>query len=75
MGYKKVHLQLDSLAAVTAILGNQEEDSRHSRTLNAINELRSRDWEVTISHIFREGIRVADLLATMATPLILVFIC
>ncbi|CAN1243301.1 Putative ribonuclease H protein At1g65750, partial [Linum perenne] len=52
-GYKKVHLQLDSLAAVTAILGNQEEDSRHNRTLDAINELRSRDWEVTISHIFR----------------------
>ncbi|CAN1775308.1 Putative ribonuclease H protein At1g65750, partial [Linum perenne] len=29
MGYKKVHLQLDSIAAVTTILGNQEEDSRH----------------------------------------------
>ncbi|CAN1264100.1 hypothetical protein LINPERPRIM_LOCUS11826 [Linum perenne] len=31
-GYKKVHLQLDSLTAVSAILRNQEEDSRHSRT-------------------------------------------
>ncbi|CAN1772141.1 hypothetical protein LINPERHAP1_LOCUS12114 [Linum perenne] len=63
MGYKKVHLQLDSLAAVTAILGTQEEGSRHGRTLDNIDELRSRDWEVTISHIFREGNRVADLLA------------
>ncbi|CAN1176738.1 Putative ribonuclease H protein At1g65750 [Linum perenne] len=63
LGYKKVHLQLDSLAAVTAILGNQEEDSRHGRTLEAITELRSRNWDVTISHIFREGNRVADLLA------------
>ncbi|CAN1145156.1 Putative ribonuclease H protein At1g65750 [Linum perenne] len=61
--YKKVHLQLDSLASVTTILGNKEEDSRHGRTLDTINELRSRNWEVTISHIFREGNRVADLLA------------
>ncbi|CAN1809534.1 Putative ribonuclease H protein At1g65750 [Linum perenne] len=54
MGYKKVHLQLDSLAAVTAILGDQEEDSRHGRTLESIDELRNRNWEITISHIFRE---------------------
>ncbi|CAN1152490.1 Putative ribonuclease H protein At1g65750 [Linum perenne] len=63
LGYKKVHLQLDSLAAVTAILGEQEEDIRHGRTLESISELRRRNWEVTISHIFREGNRVADLLA------------
>ncbi|CAN1336655.1 hypothetical protein LINPERPRIM_LOCUS37245 [Linum perenne] len=52
MGYKKVHLQLDYQAAVTAILGNQEEESRHSRTLDSINELRNRDWEVIVSYIF-----------------------
>ncbi|CAN1823072.1 Putative ribonuclease H protein At1g65750 [Linum perenne] len=62
-GYKRVHLQLDSLAAVTAILGDQEDDSRHSRTISSIGELRSRQWEVTVSHTFREGNRVADLLA------------
>ncbi|CAN1310897.1 Putative ribonuclease H protein At1g65750, partial [Linum perenne] len=62
MGFMKVHLQLDSMAAVTAILGDQEEDSRHGRTLESILELRSRNWEVTISHTFREGNRVADLL-------------
>ncbi|CAN1185471.1 Putative ribonuclease H protein At1g65750 [Linum perenne] len=60
-GYKKVHLQMDSLAAVTAILGDQEEDSRHGRTLASINELQYRNWEVIISHTFREGNRVADL--------------
>ncbi|CAN1127233.1 Putative ribonuclease H protein At1g65750 [Linum perenne] len=62
-GFKKIHLQLDSLAAITAILGDQEEDSRHGRTLASINELRGRDKEVTISHTFREGNTVADLLA------------
>ncbi|CAN1122705.1 hypothetical protein LINPERPRIM_LOCUS2870 [Linum perenne] len=63
MAYKKVHLQLDSLAAVTTILGNQEEDSIHGRTLDTISELQNRNWEVTISHIFREGNKVTDLLA------------
>ncbi|CAN1782188.1 hypothetical protein LINPERHAP1_LOCUS15704 [Linum perenne] len=42
-GFMKVHLQLDSLAAISAILGGQGEDSRHDRTLDTINELRSRD--------------------------------
>ncbi|CAN1775030.1 Putative ribonuclease H protein At1g65750 [Linum perenne] len=63
MGFMKAYLQLDSMAAVTAILGGQEEDSRHGRTLEYIYELRSRNWEVTISHTLREGNRVADLLA------------
>ncbi|CAN1263254.1 Putative ribonuclease H protein At1g65750 [Linum perenne] len=61
--HKKVHLQFDSLAAVTAILGDQEEDSIHGRMLDTINELRSINWEVTISHIFRESNHVVDLLA------------
>ncbi|CAN1126972.1 Putative ribonuclease H protein At1g65750 [Linum perenne] len=62
-GYRKVHLQLDSLAAITAILGHSEEDSRHGRTLDSIKELRMRNWDVTITHTFREGNMVADLLA------------
>ncbi|CAN1787168.1 Putative ribonuclease H protein At1g65750 [Linum perenne] len=61
-GFKKIHLQLDSLAGITTIVGDQEKDSRHGRTLDSINELRGRDWEVTISHTFREGNTVADLL-------------
>ncbi|CAN1172061.1 hypothetical protein LINPERHAP2_LOCUS29955 [Linum perenne] len=43
MGYKKVLLQLDFLEAVTAILGNLEEDSKHGRTHEAISELHSRN--------------------------------
>ncbi|CAN1851844.1 Putative ribonuclease H protein At1g65750, partial [Linum perenne] len=62
-GFKKIHLQLDSMADIEAIRGDPGEDSRHGRTLDSINELLSRDWEVTISHTFREGNSVADLLA------------
>ncbi|CAN1822044.1 Putative ribonuclease H protein At1g65750, partial [Linum perenne] len=63
MGFRRIHLQLDSQAAISAIRGGQDEDSRHSRTLNSINELLCRAWDVTISHTFREGNTVADLLA------------
>ncbi|CAN1766290.1 hypothetical protein LINPERHAP1_LOCUS9897 [Linum perenne] len=35
----------------------------HGRTLGNINELRCRNWDVTISHTYREGNRVTDLLA------------
>ncbi|CAN1799969.1 hypothetical protein LINPERHAP1_LOCUS22331 [Linum perenne] len=59
VGYKKVHLQMDSLAIVTAILGSSEKDSKHGRALDNIDELRN--WDVTISHTFREGNKVVDI--------------
>ncbi|CAN1833707.1 Putative ribonuclease H protein At1g65750 [Linum perenne] len=62
-GFRRIHLQLDSQAAISAIWGGGDEDSRHSRTLISINELLCRDWDVTISHTYREGNTVADLLA------------
>ncbi|CAN1173743.1 Putative ribonuclease H protein At1g65750 [Linum perenne] len=62
-GFRRIHLQLDSQAAISAIRGGQDEDSRHSRTLDSINELLCRAWDVTISHTFREGNTVANLLA------------
>ncbi|CAN1126747.1 Putative ribonuclease H protein At1g65750 [Linum perenne] len=62
-GVKKVHPQLDSTTVVAGILGDHVVDSRHGRTLEAINQFRSRDWEVIISHTFREGNTIVDLLA------------
>ncbi|CAN1743816.1 Putative ribonuclease H protein At1g65750 [Linum perenne] len=68
-GFRTVHLQLDSMAAVTAILGDQEVDSRHGRTLEAISELRSRDWEISLSHVYREANCGADYLANIGHSL------
>ncbi|CAN1194217.1 hypothetical protein LINPERHAP2_LOCUS42440 [Linum perenne] len=59
----KIHLQLDSVVAVVAILGESDLDARHGQTLQSIEELRHKNWEVPISHIYREGNRVVDLLA------------
>ncbi|CAN1178843.1 hypothetical protein LINPERPRIM_LOCUS36957 [Linum perenne] len=63
LGLRKVQLQMESLAAVDAINGETAENLRHERTLHNIEELRRRNWETSVSHIFREGNAVADLLA------------
>ncbi|CAN1138884.1 Putative ribonuclease H protein At1g65750, partial [Linum perenne] len=63
MQFRKVHLQIDSSAAVLAITNPHQEDSRHGHILQHIRQLMHRNWTVTVSHIFRERNRVADLLA------------
>ncbi|CAN1821026.1 Putative ribonuclease H protein At1g65750 [Linum perenne] len=63
LGLRKVHLQVDSLAAAAAINGEITENPRHEGTLLNIRELRHRNWETVVSHTFREGNVVADLLA------------
>ncbi|CAN1807593.1 Putative ribonuclease H protein At1g65750 [Linum perenne] len=63
MGFRKIHLQMDSLAAVKAICGRVEEDSRHYQTISSIQERLSKEWEVQIFHVYREANKVADMLA------------
>ncbi|CAN1126873.1 Putative ribonuclease H protein At1g65750 [Linum perenne] len=63
LGFCKVHLQLDSQAAAATITGASENDSRHGLTIQKIADLRKLNWETSISHIFREGNKVADQLA------------
>ncbi|CAN1141833.1 hypothetical protein LINPERHAP2_LOCUS12709, partial [Linum perenne] len=50
-------------AAAAAINGEITENPRHEGTLLNIRELRHRNWETVVSHTFREGNVVADLLA------------
>ncbi|CAN1197414.1 Putative ribonuclease H protein At1g65750 [Linum perenne] len=68
-GFMKIHLQLDSLAAITASLGDHEEDSRHGRTVLRYRELLSREWEVDLRHVYREENRAANYLATLGHSL------
>ncbi|CAN1122461.1 Putative ribonuclease H protein At1g65750 [Linum perenne] len=63
MGFRRVHLQLDSKAVVNTICGDIDEDSRHSQTIRSIHRWINRDWEIHVSHVFREANKVADLLA------------
>ncbi|CAN1150113.1 Putative ribonuclease H protein At1g65750 [Linum perenne] len=63
MGCRKVNLQLDSQAAIDAIKEAPESSCRHSQVLHRIRELCNREWVIHFTHTFREGNRVADLLA------------
>ncbi|CAN1263252.1 Putative ribonuclease H protein At1g65750 [Linum perenne] len=69
MGARKVNIQLDSLAAISSIQGDPDLDGRHSHTLNQIRDLRQRNWVVAFTHTYREGNRVADLLAHLGHSL------
>ncbi|CAN1254857.1 Putative ribonuclease H protein At1g65750, partial [Linum perenne] len=58
LGIRRLHIQCDSLLAVKLLLQKGEPLHQYSALI-----LASRNWEVTISHTFREGNIVADLLA------------
>ncbi|CAN1799870.1 Putative ribonuclease H protein At1g65750, partial [Linum perenne] len=45
LGFKKVHLQMDSLAVVNDIRAEDDRDGRHSLLIISIREWRNRDWE------------------------------
>ncbi|CAN0916476.1 Putative ribonuclease H protein At1g65750 [Linum grandiflorum] len=63
MGYRTIELQLDSTTAIYAITGQEISDFRHRSCINEARELILRDWVLRVTHTFREGNRVADLLA------------
>ncbi|CAN1799960.1 Putative ribonuclease H protein At1g65750 [Linum perenne] len=71
IGARKVNIQLDSLAAIAAIQGEPDSDGRYSQTLHHIQRMCRRNWRVEFTHTYREGNRVADLLAHLGHSLAL----
>ncbi|CAN1176722.1 Putative ribonuclease H protein At1g65750 [Linum perenne] len=69
MGFRKVNIQIDSLAAIAAIKNTSDTDGRHSLICQQIQELCHRQWTVVLTHTYREGNRVADLLAHLGHSL------
>ncbi|CAN1840857.1 Putative ribonuclease H protein At1g65750, partial [Linum perenne] len=69
LGYRRAHLQLDSMVAVGAISNQQTNVTRHSQTIKNIHELLERDWDVTTYHVYREGNKVADRFALLGHSL------
>ncbi|CAN1174969.1 Putative ribonuclease H protein At1g65750, partial [Linum perenne] len=63
LGFRKVILELDSLAAILSIEGPPVFDSRHGPIVHHIQQLRCREWQVVVRHCYREANRVADLFA------------
>ncbi|CAN1812173.1 Putative ribonuclease H protein At1g65750, partial [Linum perenne] len=64
-GFRKVDARIDSQAILTLIKDNESATHQHVVDIADLQELIKHDWEVTISHIYREGNFVADYLANL----------
>ncbi|CAN1743736.1 Putative ribonuclease H protein At1g65750 [Linum perenne] len=64
-GFRRVDARTDSQAIFTLIREDRSATHQHAVDIDKLRELLQRDWEVTISHIYREGNSVADYLATL----------
>ncbi|CAN1274381.1 Putative ribonuclease H protein At1g65750 [Linum perenne] len=63
MGARRVMVQVDSQVAIALISEKGAPCHQHAGEVITIRKLLQRDWEVTISHIYREGNQTADYLA------------
>ncbi|CAN0880995.1 Putative ribonuclease H protein At1g65750 [Linum grandiflorum] len=65
LGIRRVRVQSDSRTAI-AILGKDYDlDHQHAALVMQFKELYSRQWEVHLSHIYREANNAADYLANL----------
>ncbi|CAI0423001.1 unnamed protein product [Linum tenue] len=63
-GHRRVRVQLDSQCAVQLIRRTDTEEHHCAAILARFRELLSRPWEVLVEHVYREGNRCADFLAS-----------
>lgn len=66
LGIEKLVLEMDSIEAIQLIQTNSTEQ-HHSVVLRAIKGLLQLDWIIQIKHEFRDGNKVVDGLAQMAS--------
>ncbi|KAK8503952.1 hypothetical protein V6N12_019120 [Hibiscus sabdariffa] len=66
LGFRKVEIELDSLAAIRIIKGDATSRA-HSHLFHHIHHLRQRDWEVGFQHVYREANLVADSMTKLDT--------
>ncbi|CAI0454456.1 unnamed protein product [Linum tenue] len=64
-GYRKVQLKMDSTITIAIIWDRSDDDHRHGLLEKQVNHLLERDWDVAVSHVYREGNQTADFLANL----------
>ncbi|CAI0471250.1 unnamed protein product [Linum tenue] len=62
-GYRKIELNLDSETAISIINNHLDDEHRHGQAAVQFRNLLDRDWEIKISHVYRESNCAADYLA------------
>ncbi|CAN1254624.1 Putative ribonuclease H protein At1g65750 [Linum perenne] len=69
LGIRKLMIQTDSKAAADMLSVPGNSTSRHASLLQQFSELLSREWCVSVHHIFREANFAADYLANLGQSL------
>ncbi|CAN1171504.1 Putative ribonuclease H protein At1g65750, partial [Linum perenne] len=64
-GFRKVSARVDSQAILSLVRTDEDATHQHVVDISDLRELLQRDWEVTITHIYREGNFAADYLANL----------
>ncbi|CAN1170687.1 Putative ribonuclease H protein At1g65750 [Linum perenne] len=65
LGYRRILLRMDSVAAISLLMGRGEPTHHHGLETALFQDLCRRDWQVVVRHIFREGNHAADYLASI----------
>ncbi|KAK4267482.1 hypothetical protein QN277_024257 [Acacia crassicarpa] len=65
-GYRDVMVQLDCLVALKLVQTTEELKHACQSLVRRIQRLLDQEWRVTVTHVYREGNRCADILATYA---------
>ncbi|CAN0863350.1 Putative ribonuclease H protein At1g65750 [Linum grandiflorum] len=69
LGIRRIQVQSDSMTAISILAKDSELRHQHATLVIQFKELCSRQWEVTISHIYREANFAADYLANLGHSL------
>ncbi|CAN1153736.1 Putative ribonuclease H protein At1g65750, partial [Linum perenne] len=68
-GIRKLRVQTDLKAAVAMLSKPDNVNNQHASLIEQFFELSSRDWQVSIHHIYREANCAADHLANLGHSL------
>ncbi|CAI0390754.1 unnamed protein product [Linum tenue] len=63
MGHRRVRVELDSSCAVQLLRSKDRPDHHHAALIDRFQDLLARNWEESVSHIYREGNQCVDALA------------
>ncbi|CAN1128972.1 Putative ribonuclease H protein At1g65750 [Linum perenne] len=69
VGIRKLVARVDSTTVINLINAEEEPSHQHSGEINTLRRLLRQDWEVLLSHTYREGNRAADYLASLGHSL------
>ncbi|CAN0881643.1 Putative ribonuclease H protein At1g65750, partial [Linum grandiflorum] len=69
LGIRRIQVQSDPMTAITILAKDSELDHQHAVLVLQFKELCNRQWEVNLSHIYREANNAADYLANLSHSL------